>query len=348
MRTIYWDKSTEQVKTIDQRALPGRVEWITLKTGEEVAAAIQNMIIRGAPAIGVAGAYGMVLAAYQCKVMTSTMIVAKVLETGKIIQAARPTAVNLKWAIDRMGKVVLSNTSSTKELHNLLLAEAEKIAEEDIQTNLKIAKHGIEIIEDGDVIIHHCNTGSLATVEGGTALGVIKEAWKQGKRLKVLVDETRPLFQGSRLTAWELQQEGIPYEIITDSAAGFFLERKLATKVMFGADRVAANGDVANKIGSYMLALAAHANQIPVYSVFPYTSVDASCGMGSDIEIEFRAASELLDVKVNGNDIAPEGAKAINPAFDITPNHLITAWITDEGIIYPPFKMSDRINLGEE
>ncbi len=337
MRTIYWDKSTEQVKTIDQRALPGRVEWVTLNTGEEVAIAIQMMIIRGAPAIGVAGAYGMALAAFQCKAMTSTMMVTKILETGKLIQAARPTAVNLWWAINRMEKVVLSHTSSSEELPILLLGEAEKIAEEDIRTNSKIAEHGIGIIEDGDVIIHHCNTGSLATVEGGTALGVIKEAWKQGKRLKVLVDETRPLFQGSRLTAWELQQEGIPYEIITDSAAGFFLERKLATKVMFGADRVAANGDVVNKVGSYMLALAAHANQVPVYTVFPFTSLDACCGMGSEIEIEFRSASEILNVKVNGKKIAPQGAKAINPAFDITPNHLITAWITDKGIIYPPF-----------
>jgi methylthioribose-1-phosphate isomerase len=348
MRTIYWDKSTNQVKTIDQRALPGRVEWVTLKTGEEVAAAIQQMIIRGAPAIGVAGAYGMALAGSQYKVMTSTELVAKILETGKILQAARPTAVNLRWAIDQMEKVVLSNASSPEDLYTLLLAEAEKIAEEDILTNSRIAEHGIGIIEDGDVIIHHCNTGSLATVEGGTALGVIMEAWKQGKRLKVLVDETRPLFQGSRLTAWELQQEGIPYEIITDGAAGFFLERKLATKVMFGADRVAANGDVANKVGSYMLALAAHANQIPVYSVFPFTSLDVSCRMGSEIEIEFRAGSEILDVEVNEKKIAPRGAKAINPAFDITPNHLITAWITDEGIIYPPFKLPARVNLGEE
>jgi methylthioribose-1-phosphate isomerase len=348
MRTIYWDKSTNQVKTIDQRALPGRVEWVTLKTGEEVAAAIQKMIIRGAPAIGVAGAYGMALAASQYKVMTSTELVAKIQETGKILQAARPTAVNLRWAIDRMEKVVLSNASSPEELHILLLAEAEEIADEDIETNSRIAEHGIGIIEDGDVIIHHCNTGSLATVEGGTALGVIKQAWKQGKRLKVLVDETRPLFQGSRLTAWELQQEGIPYEIITDSAAGFFLERKLASKVMFGADRVAANGDVANKVGSYMLALAAHANQIPVYSVFPFTSVDVSCRMGSEIKIEFRAGSEILDVEVNEKKIAPREANAINPAFDITPNHLITAWITDEGIIYPPFKVSARVNLGEE
>jgi methylthioribose-1-phosphate isomerase len=348
MRTIYWDKSTDQVKTIDQRALPGRVEWVTLKTGEEVAAAIQQMIIRGAPAIGVAGAYGMALAAFQNKAMSSTKIEAKILETGKILQAARPTAVNLRWAIDRMEKVVFSNASSPEDLNILLLAEAEKIAEEDIQTNSRIAEHGIGIIEDGDVIIHHCNTGSLATVEGGTALGVIMEAWKQGKRIKVLVDETRPLFQGSRLTAWELQQEGIPYEIITDSAAGFFLERKLATKVMFGADRVAANGDVANKVGSYMLALAAHANQIPVYSVFPFTSLDVSCRMGSEIEIEFRAGSEILDVEVNEKKIAPREANAINPAFDITPNHLITAWITDEGIIYPPFKLPARVNLGEE
>ncbi len=297
MRTIYWDKSTNQVKTIDQRMLPGRVKWVTLSTGEEVAEAIQNMIVRGAPVIGVAGAYGIALAACRSLSTNSVGMATDLHETGRKLLSARPTAVNLQWAIMRMEKTISSCPGSVDEMRSALITEAENIADEDVQTNARIAQFGNEIIADGDVIIHHCNTGSLATVEGGTALGVIIEAWKQGKRLKVLVDETRPLLQGSRLTAWELQQEGIPYEIITDNAAGFFLERQMATKVMFGADRVAANGDVANKVGSYMLALAAQANRIPVYSVFPKSSVDYSCATGKEIVIEFRGASELMDIK---------------------------------------------------
>jgi methylthioribose-1-phosphate isomerase len=340
MRTIYWDKTTNQVKTIDQRELPGNLVWVTLNNGDEVTEAIQNMTIRGAPVIGAAGAYGIALTAFRSQAKTPAEIVGEVKAAGFTLQAARPTAVNLRWAISRMDAVLSQEFKTTELVQNTLLKEAEKIAEEDVLANCRMASFGKDMIQDGDVIIHHCNTGSLATVEGGTALGVIMEAWKIGKRFRVLVDETRPLFQGSRLTAWELQQSEIPFEIITDSAAGYFLEKQIATKVMFGADRVAVNGDVVNKVGSYLLSLAAHANNIPVYSVFPESSLDRTCKSGLDINIEFRDEAEVLDTEVRGKKVSPEDAHAKNPAFDITPNHLITAWITDLGIIHPPFNIN--------
>jgi methylthioribose-1-phosphate isomerase len=346
MRTIYWDTANNQVKTIDQRELPGKLVWVSLRTGKEVADAIQGMVIRGAPVIGAAGAFGIVLDAFQSHANTLVELTAELAGSRRILQAARPTAVNLRWALSRMNRIFSTYEGSVEGMRILLLEEAERISEEDIQTSKRMADFGRTVIEDGDVIIHHCNTGSLATVEGGTALGAIMAAWKQGKRLKVLVNETRPLLQGARLTAWELQHAGIPFEIICDGAAGYFLQKRLATKVLFGADRVAANGDLANKIGTYMLANAAKANAIPVYAVFPISSIDPACVNGEQIEIEFRGEQEVLDLVLLGKKTSPEGAHALNPAFDITPNHLITAWITDRGIIYPPFNMDSPENPG--
>jgi len=203
---------------------------------------------------------------------------------------------------------------------------------------MSISAYGAELIEDGDTIIHHCNTGALATVDWGTALGVIRMAFEQGKKLHVLVDETRPRLQGARLTAWELSQYQIPYDIISDNSAGYFLRSGIVNKVIFGADRVARNGDVANKIGSYMLALAAHANNVPVYSVFPFSTVDIELESGDLIPIEERPQDEVLDLKLHGRLVVPEDASARNPAFDVTPHELITAFITEKGVIYPPFE----------
>jgi methylthioribose-1-phosphate isomerase len=222
-----------------------------------------------------------------------------------------------------------------------LIDEAVHIAEEDVEINHRMARIGAELIQDGDTIIHHCNTGALAVVDWGTALGVIRQAFEDGKHIKVLVDETRPRLQGSRLTAWELQQYGIPYEIISDGAAGYFLRSGQAQKVFFGADRVAANGDVANKVGSYMLALAAHANDVPVYSVFPISTVDLSLASGDLIPIEERDEDEVLGIQFHGEPVAPLGAHARNPAFDVTPHQLFTGLVTEKGIVYPPF----RVNL---
>jgi methylthioribose-1-phosphate isomerase len=218
-----------------------------------------------------------------------------------------------------------------------LLAEAHRMADEDVKINLRIARHGAELIQDGDTIIHHCNTGALATVDWGTALGAIRMAHESGKRVHVLVDETRPRLQGARLTAWELGQYGIPYEIISDNASGYFLRTGQAQKVFFGADRVAANGDVANKIGSYMLALAANDNGVPVYSVFPTSTVDLTIPGGDAILIEERTPDEVLDIQIAGERAAPQGALARNPAFDVTPARLITALVTENGVVYPPF-----------
>jgi methylthioribose-1-phosphate isomerase len=337
MRTIYWDDLTQNVKMIDQRRLPTSLEWITCANAKDVAEAIRTMAIRGAPAIGAAGAYGLALTASKSNAKSIEDLEAEINISIQVLKASRPTAINLNWALDRMLKVIQLHLFSIKEIVNSLIQEAKNIAEEDIQTNKRIAEFGSGSIQDGDVIIHHCNTGSLATVEGGTALGVIQEGWKQGKKIHVLVDETRPRLQGARLTSWELQQTGIPYEIITDNAAGYFLQKHIATKVIFGADRVSLNGDVANKVGTYMLSLAARENEIPVLTVFPSSSFDSACTDGNSIEIEMRDESEVLELIVDGEKTVPQGAHALNPAFDITPHHLITAWITDRGILYPPF-----------
>jgi methylthioribose-1-phosphate isomerase len=234
--------------------------------------------------------------------------------------------------------VLLMNQAagSVEEITGRLIVEAQRIADEDVATNKRMARIAAGLIQDGDTIIHHCNTGALAAVDWGTALGVVRQAHEDGKRIHVLVDETRPRLQGARLTAWELDQLKISYEIISDNAAGHFLRRHQVDKVFFGADRVAANGDVANKVGSYMLALAAHANHVPVYSVFPTSTVDLSLENGDLIAIEERPASEVLDLQFHGERVAPQGAKARNPAFDVTPNYLFTALVTDKGIIHPP------------
>jgi methylthioribose-1-phosphate isomerase len=229
-----------------------------------------------------------------------------------------------------------------EEIGQAVLAEAQQIADEDVENNKRMAGYGAALIETGDTIIHHCNTGALATVDWGTALGVIRMAHEQGKQVHVLVDETRPRLQGSRLTAWELKQYGIPYEIISDNMAGYFLRSGQAQKVFFGADRVAANGDVANKIGTYMLSLAAHDNQVPAYAVVPTATIDLGLADGSLIPIEEREPSEVLDIQFGGEAVAPAGARARNPAFDVTPNRLITAIVTEEGIVYPPFETNLR------
>jgi len=337
MRTLEWDADGRRLKMIDQRALPSQLTYLYLNTPQSVADAIQNMAVRGAPAIGVAAAYGVVLAAQQLSDTALDEFRTGLMDAIQLLKAARPTAVNLPWALERMASIAAKDYPDTEQAVVALLAEAHKIADEDVETNLAISKFGAELIADGDTIIHHCNTGALATVDWGTALGVIRMAFEQGKKVHVLVDETRPCLQGARLTAWELSQYGIPYDIINDSAAGYFLQRGLVQKVFFGADRVAHNGDVANKIGSYMLALAAHANGVPVYSVFPTSTVDVNIKDGSQIIIEERDASEVLQIKFKDEVVAPAGASARNPAFDITPQQLITAWVTEKGVFSPPF-----------
>ena len=338
MRTLEWDYSRTELRMINQRLLPARFEINTYQDYRDVATAIREMVVRGAPAIGAAAGFGMALAACHSGATSLPGLKAELHRAADVLKVARPTAVNLGWAVQRMLSVIDSQSGSVEDLRQRTVDEAVRIAEEDVEINHRMARFGAELIQDGDTIIHHCNTGALAVVDWGTALGVIRQAYADGKHIKVLVDETRPRLQGSRLTAWELQQYGIPYEIISDGAAGYFLRSGQAQKVFFGADRVAANGDVANKVGAYMLALAAHANHVPVYSVFPISSVDLSLENGDLIPIEERDEDEVLGIQFHGEPVAPQGAHARNPAFDVTPHHLLTGWVTEKGIVYPPFQ----------
>jgi methylthioribose-1-phosphate isomerase len=338
MRTVFWEDNA--LKLIDQRRLPGSLEIIACRSHVDVAQAIRNMTVRGAPAIGAAAAFGLVLAAQESAGKTTSQVLSDLESAAAVLKDSRPTAVNLAWALDRELKAIRAklDEKNSKEAWVLALQEAQKIADEDVEINKQMGQHGAALIADGDTIIHHCNTGALAVVDWGTALGVIRTAHEQGKHVHVLVDETRPRLQGTRLTAWELQQYGIPFEIISDNMAGYFLQTGQAQKVLFGADRITANGDVANKIGTYMLALAAQDNGVPVYSVAPISTIDLSMADGSLIPIEERDPEEVLGIQFHGERVAPNGASARNPAFDVTPNRLITGIVTEMGIIYPPFK----------
>lgn len=335
MRTIEWNTNHNSVILIDQRSLPGRLVYLECLTAEELIDAIRNMAIRGAPALGVAGAFGLALKALAINKNQDWL--QPLIIFSELLISARPTAVNLGYGVKRVLEIAKSECNDPVAATRLVLSEALLMAEEDVRINRRLAENGASLINDGDVLIHHCNTGALAGVDWGTALGAIRFAHESGKRVKVLIDETRPRLQGSRLTAWECEQYGIPYEIITDNAAGFFLQRREVRAVFFGADRVAANGDVVNKIGTYMLSLAANANKVPVYCVFPISTVDLGVKTGEEIEIEERDQVEVLGLSFEGERVAPDTAKARNPAFDLTPHELITAWVTENGVMFPPF-----------
>lgn len=340
MRTVFWED--HQLKMIDQRILPGRFEIISYRDHKSVAQAITDMVVRGAPAIGAAAAFGLALAGFESASSSTRDLLADLRAASNTLKSARPTAVNLAWAVDRVMRVAYSATGSAEELRAAVLNEAQRIADEDVEINKRMAEHGAALINDGDTIIHHCNTGALATVDWGTALGVIRTAHEQGKKIHVFVDETRPRLQGARLTAWELEQYGIPYEIIPDNTAGYFLKAGRVQKCFVGSDRTAANGDVANKIGTYMLALAAHDNGVPFYPVVPTSTIDLSLAHGDMIPIEERSPEEVLGLEFMGERVAPQNAKARNIAFDVTPNRLVTGIVTENGVAYPPFEVSLR------
>lgn len=339
MRTVEWNYKTNKLQMIDQRLLPGAFEIIAFDNYQAVAQAITDMVVRGAPAIGAAAAFGMALAAQQSKASDPKAFYADLQTAANTLKQARPTAVNLAWAVDRVIESVPGQASVSQAAADIL-AEAQRIADEDVEINKRMATHGAALIEDGDTIIHHCNTGALATVDWGTALGVIRMAHEQGKRIHVLVDETRPRLQGARLTAWELTQYGIPFDIISDNAAGYFLSRGEVQKCFVGSDRTAANGDVANKIGTYMLALAARDNGVPFYPVVPTSTIDLALKSGVEIPIEERGPAEVLGLTLLGRQVAPDEASARNPAFDITPARLVTGIVTENGVAYPPFTQS--------
>ena len=340
MRTVFWENN--ELKMIDQRILPARFEVLSYRGHKEVAHAITDMVVRGAPAIGAAAAFGLALAGYESASTSTEGLLADLKASAVVLKASRPTAVNLAWAVDRLMRVAekLKDERNADTVRAAILTEAQNLADEDVAINRRMAEHGATLINDGDTIIHHCNTGALATVDWGTALGVIRTAHEQGKKIHVLVDETRPRLQGARLTAWELEQYGIPYEIISDNMSGYFLKAGKAQKVFFGADRVAANGDVANKIGTYMLSLAAKDNNVPAYAVVPTSTVDLSLAHGGLIPIEERNTDEVLGIQFQGEPVAPKNAKARNPAFDVTPNRLLSGIVTENGVVYPPFDVN--------
>lgn len=338
MRTLFWEDN--QLRMIDQRILPNRFEIVSLRDAHAVAQAIRDMTVRGAPAIGAAAAFGLALAGFESQAASTSNLLADLRAAAALLKSARPTAVNLAWAVDRVMSAAEKTEGGADELRQAVLNEAQRIADEDVEINRRMAEHGAALLADGDTVIHHCNTGALATVDWGTALGVIRMAHEQGKRIHVLVDETRPRLQGARLTAWELEQYGVPYEIISDNMAGHFLKTGQVQKVLFGADRVAANGDVANKIGTYMLALAAYDNNVPVYAVVPTSTIDLSLAHGGLIPIEERDPSEVLGLQFHGEPVAPKNARARNPAFDVTPNRLLTGIVTENGVAVPPFEVN--------
>ena len=342
MRTVFWEDNT--LKMIDQRILPGRFEVLSYSDHVSVARAITDMVVRGAPAIGAAAAFGLALAGFESVSSSTRQLVADLQAAAHTLKAARPTAVNLAWGVERVINFAekMKGGRTADELRHLILDEAQRIADEDVAINKRMGEHGAKLINDGDTIIHHCNTGALATVDWGTALGVIRTAHEQGKRIHVLVDETRPRLQGARLTAWELEQYSIPYEIISDNTAGYFLKAGKVQKCFVGSDRTTANGDVANKIGTYMLALAAHDNGVPFYPVVPTSTIDLSLAHGDLIPIEERDPEEVLGLEFHGERVAPKNAKARNIAFDVTPNRLVTGIVTENGVVYPPFEVNLR------
>jgi methylthioribose-1-phosphate isomerase len=336
MRTVFWDYDTDVMKMIDQRLLPWEFVVPTYETYESVAEAISDMVVRGAPAIGAAAAFGLVLAARQSTTTDRLALIRDLEAAGRHLEAARPTAVNLAWAVRRLLRVATDEQLETvDDVRDALLAEAQQLADEDVALNRRMGFFGAELISDGDTILHHCNTGALATVDWGTALGVIFAAHEQGKRIHVLVDETRPRLQGSRLTAWELQQRGIAFDLIADNAAGHFMRTGQVNIVLVGSDRTAANGDVANKIGTYKLAVVARENGVPFYPVVPTSTIDLNLANGDLIPIEERDPGEVLNVI--DQPIAPTGITARNPAFDVTPHRYVTGIVTEAGIVYPPF-----------
>lgn len=324
------------VSMLDQRFLPREEIYNHYSHAREVAEAISTMVIRGAPAIGVAAAYGVALAAFRGAREEPSRFNLVVEEAASLLAGTRPTAVNLFWAIEKMRRVLAECASlAPRETAERLLEQARAIHAEDLELCHRIGAFGQTLVPDGATVLTHCNAGALATAGHGTALGVIRSAVAAGKRVQVIADETRPFLQGARLTAWELARDGIDVSVVADGAAAWLLKTHRADLVIVGTDRVAANGDIANKIGTYGVALAARAAQVPFYVAAPWSTIDLSTPTGDDIVIEERPALEVTHVL--GQRLVPEGVPVLNPAFDVTPHDLVTALITDRGLVYPPF-----------
>jgi len=336
IKTLFWRH--DKLFILNQKLLPHKIKYVICKTSDDVANSIKKMIIRGAPAIGIATAFGITLASREKKFKSTIEQRKHVIKSAKKILKTRPTAVNLRWGIERMLSLLekLKNSNSTKYIQKELLKEAKKILKEDILTNKKISKNGAKLLKKKSNVITHCNAGALATGGIGTALGVIKEAWRQKKIKMVYADETRPYLQGARLTTFELKKAGIPVTLITDNMAGHIMKTEKIDAVIVGADRIAKNGDTANKIGTYSLAVLAKAHKIPFYVAAPTSTIDTKIKSGKEIPIEERSKEEVI--KIAKYKIAPDGIKVRHPAFDVTPSELITAIITEKGIFRYPYK----------
>lgn len=337
IKTVEWTR--EGIRMIDQRVLPTEEKYLMLRSWEEVADAIKKMVVRGAPAIGVSAAMGLALGASQSVGMSVADLEDDFTYMCQVMGETRPTAVNLFWAIERMRDHFnreKSRTNSVEEIKASLVDEAQKIFHEDIAANRAIGRFGAELIADGDTVLTHCNAGALATAgDYGTALGVIRGARDAGKRVAVIADETRPFLQGLRLTAWELAKDNIPVTVITDNMAGSVMQSGKVNVVVVGADRIAGNGDTANKIGTYMVAVLAKKHDIPFYVAAPISTLDLTLKSGSEIPIEQRDRKEVTHI--GGQQLAPDGIDVSNPAFDVTPNELIRAIITDRGVVRAPY-----------
>ena len=334
-KTIEWKK--DGVVMIDQRILPDKEVYRTYKDYRGVARGIKTMVIRGAPAIGVAGAMGVALGAKKIRAREIKKFKREFEKIARHMASTRPTAVNLFWGIERMRGVLSRNEDRpVEEIKKRLIEEAITIHDEDIEINKRIGRNGARLLKKDSTVLTHCNAGALATAGYGTALGVIRGAVERGKNIRVLADETRPFLQGTRLTAWELKKDNIDVTLITDNMAGHLMKEGLVDAVVVGADRIASNGDVANKIGTYTVAVLAREHGIPFYVAAPLSTIDMGIKSGSEIPIEERDTREVTHIK--GRRLAPKGIKVRNPVFDVTPNRLVTAIITEKGVVRRPYK----------
>lgn len=338
VRTIVWEN--DGVRLIDQTLLPYKLDTVFIKSYTEMAKAIKDMLVRGAPAIGIAGAFGVALAAYEfADVINGQEFLAKMEEAAEYLKSQRPTAVNLMWAVDRqMNFMKQLPESSNFDIANALRDSAKKILEEDIAINKKIGAFGAELVPQAATILTHCNAGALATGGYGTALGVVRAAFEKDPNVQVFADETRPRQQGARLTTWELVMDNIPVTLITDGMSGYFMSKGMIDFVVVGADRIAANGDTANKIGTYNLAIVAKEHGVPFYIAAPLSTIDTSIATGAEIEIEERDSAEVTHI--NGETVCAEGVKVINPGFDVTPAKYIAGIITEAGVLRPDYNAS--------
>ncbi len=330
MRTI--ELRGKSVVLVDQTRLPQELRLVRCRSAEEVARAIECMQIRGAPVLAAAVAMALAVTALRSKARERAQMLRELEAAAARVRRTRPTGVNLFVGLKRV-LYAAHSARDTREIRAAVVREAKRIADEDVEANRQMGKHGARLLKSGDVVLTHCNAGALATVDYGTALGVVRAAWRQGKRIRVIATETRPFLQGARLTAWELKREGIPVTVITDNMAGYCFSKKMIDSVLVGADRIAANGDVANKIGTYSIAVLAKEHRVPFYVVAPTSTIDLSVRSGREIPIEQRDANEVIFI--GGKRMVPKDVRVLNPAFDITPARLVTAIVTERGVVKP-------------